>query len=261
MSMARILDKIPTTIPAIIAHRGASHDAPGNTLAAFNLAWRQGADGIEGDFRMCGDGRIVCIHDETTRGTAGQLLVVAEATLAQFRKRDTASCPGPEEGIPTITEVLATVPDRKRIFIEIKCGPEIIAPLKETLAAAGLQPEQTVVLSFNREVIAASKRQLPRLKALWLAVRDKNRATNEARPSRQEILSTLQEIKADGLSSNVASLRDDLFVRELRRARMEVHVWTVDDIATAKYFQTLGVDSLTTNRPGWLRRQLHGPAA
>lgn len=259
--MARISDNQATTIPAIIAHRGASYDDDGNTLAAFNLAWRQGADGIEGDFRLCGDGSIVCIHDETTRGTPGRLLAVAEATLAQIRKHHTASCPGPEKGIPTIAEVLATVPDRKRIFIEIKCGPEIIAPLKETLVGASLRPEQIVVLSFNREVIAVSKKQLPRMKALWLAVRDTKKTTKEGCSSRQEILSTLQEIKADGLSSNVDSLRDDLFVRKLRRARMELHVWVVDDIATAKYFQALGVDSLTTNRPGWLRQQLCGPLA
>lgn len=247
-------------MPAIIAHRGASHDARENTLAAFNLAWHQGADGIEGDFRLSGDGQIVCIHDETARGIAGRRLTVAASTLAQLRERDIAAGRGLEECIPTITEVLATVPDHKRIFIEIKCGPEIIAPLKETFAGAGVRPEQAVILSFNKEVIAASKRQLPRLKVLWLAVRGKGGGANEWRLLRQEILSTLQEINADGLSSNVGTLLDDLFVRELRRAHMELHVWTVDDIVTAKYFQALGVDSLTTNRPGWLRRQLYSPA-
>ena len=246
-----------TSIPAIIAHRGASHDAPENTLAAFNLAWQQGADGIEGDFRLTDDGRIVCIHDETVRGVDGQVLVVAESTLAQLRELDTASGRGPEESIPTLAEVLAAIPDHKRIFIEIKCGPKIIAPLKETLTGAGLRPEQILVLSFHREVIAASKRQLPRLKALWLAVRKKRWGTNAWHPAQQEILSTLQKIKADGLSTDVVSLRDDQFAREIRRARMELHVWTVDDLATAEYFLELGVDSLTTNRPGWLRRQTH----
>src|SRR5688500_13124508 len=47
----------------IVAHRGASHDAPENTLASFRLAWEQGADAIEGDFRLTRDGEIVCIHD------------------------------------------------------------------------------------------------------------------------------------------------------------------------------------------------------
>ena len=67
----------------LIAHRGASHDAPENTLAAFRLAWEQGADGIEGDFRLSRDGEIICLHDATTRRTAGIDLVVADATLAR----------------------------------------------------------------------------------------------------------------------------------------------------------------------------------
>ena len=53
------------TQPAIVAHRGASHDAPENTLEAFDLAWQQGADIIEGDFQLTADGEIVCYHDDT----------------------------------------------------------------------------------------------------------------------------------------------------------------------------------------------------
>ena len=60
--------------PLLIAHRGASHEAPENTLAAFRLAWEQGADGIEGDFYLSKDGRIVCIHDKDTKRTAGKNL-------------------------------------------------------------------------------------------------------------------------------------------------------------------------------------------
>ncbi len=50
--------------PLIVAHRGASYDAPENTLAAFRLAWEQGADAIEGDFFLTSDGQILCLHDK-----------------------------------------------------------------------------------------------------------------------------------------------------------------------------------------------------
>ena len=53
--------------PFLVAHRGASHDAPENTLPAFELAWKQGADAIEGDFHLTSDGKIVCIHDFDTK--------------------------------------------------------------------------------------------------------------------------------------------------------------------------------------------------
>ena len=74
----------------IVAHRGASHDAPENTLAAFRLAWEKDADAIEGDFYLTRDQQIVCLHDETTERTApGQTcLQVAESTREQLRTLD-----------------------------------------------------------------------------------------------------------------------------------------------------------------------------
>ncbi|MDP7286911.1 MAG: glycerophosphodiester phosphodiesterase family protein, partial [Phycisphaerae bacterium] len=70
----------------IVAHRGASRDAPENTIAAFELAWKQGADAIEGDFYLTKDRRIVCIHDSSTKRTARANLSVAKSTLAELRK-------------------------------------------------------------------------------------------------------------------------------------------------------------------------------
>ena len=43
----------------VVAHRGASGEAPENTIPAFNLAWKQGADAIEGDFHLTKDGQVV----------------------------------------------------------------------------------------------------------------------------------------------------------------------------------------------------------
>ena len=51
--------------PLVVAHRGASQDAPENTLAAFKLAWEQGADAIEGDLLLTKVNKIVCIHDKS----------------------------------------------------------------------------------------------------------------------------------------------------------------------------------------------------
>src|SRR5262245_61979826 len=114
--------------PLIIAHRGASHDAPENTLAAFRLAWQQDADGIECDFYLTRDEAIACIHDETTKRTAGVDLTIADATLDQLRGLDVGSWKDKRwagERIPLIEQVFQTIPKGKRIYIEVKCGPEI----------------------------------------------------------------------------------------------------------------------------------------
>lgn len=119
----------------IVAHRGASFDAPENTLSAFRLAWKLNADVIEGDFYLTKDEQIVCIHDKTTKRVAPKQtsLTIARSTLAELRALDVGSWKHPRfanERIPLLEEVLATVPEGKRIFVEIKCGPEIIPHLK-----------------------------------------------------------------------------------------------------------------------------------
>ncbi len=245
--------------PAVIAHRGASHDAPENTIAAFNLAWEQGADGVEGDFHLTGDGKIVCIHDATTERTAGESKTVADATLAELRRLDVGSWKGAQWSgarIPAIDEVLATVPEGKRVFIEIKCGPEILPALKKALAKSGLQPAQTVIISFDTMVIAETRRMIPELKALWLTEFKTDKNTGIVRRSAKEILATLEEIGADGVGCKALSIVDQQFVQTLRTAHKEVHMWGVDNVTTAKRLLPLGVDSFTTNRAGWLKRQL-----
>ena len=81
-------------IPDIVAHRGASYDAPENTIAAFKLAWEQGADIAEGDFRLTADGEIVCIHDQDTARVSDDYLVVSKSTLAQLRRIEVGAWKG-----------------------------------------------------------------------------------------------------------------------------------------------------------------------
>ncbi len=245
--------------PLFIAHRGASEEAPENTLPAFQLAWQQGVDGIEGDFHLTRDGIIVCIHDPTTQRTAGKNLLVAETTLAELQQLDVGAWKGERwQGarIPTIDEVLATVPEGKRIFIEIKGGQAILPPLKVALAESGLAPEQIAIISLEAAVIAEAKRQLPHIKALWVT----NFTTDEKRgtlsPSVEEIVATLKYIGGDGVDCCSHPAIDQPFIQTLRKAHKEIHIWTVNEVRTAKQYQKLGVDSVTSNLAGWLKQRL-----
>ncbi len=112
----------------IVGHRGASSDAPENTLAAFRLAFDQGADGIEGDFYVTADQQIVCIHDKDTKRTAGESLDVAKSTLHQLRQLEYGSWFHERfrgEPIPTFGDVIKLVPSGKWFVIELKSGPEL----------------------------------------------------------------------------------------------------------------------------------------
>ncbi len=249
---------------ALIAHRGAAHDAPENTVAAFNLAWQQGADGIEGDFQLTRDGEIVCLHDATTRRTTDRTLKVAEATLAELRQLDAGFWKGERwRGIriPTLAEVLATVPEGRGVFIEIKCGPEILPALAGALAGSRLQPDQTHVMCFDVDVVAETKRRLPQLKALWLTDFSVDAGTGRVSPSAEEVLATLEKTGADGVGCHAHAVVDRQFMHVLRSAHKEVHIWTVDDVPLAQRYLQLGADSLTSNRAGWLKQQLLGATA
>ena len=109
----------------IVGHRGASHDAPENTLAAIRLAWEQGADAAEFDVYLSKDGKIVVIHDKDTKRVAGVDRPVVGQTLDELRRLDVGKWKAPKfagEKLPTLNEMLATVPAGKRVFIEVKCA-------------------------------------------------------------------------------------------------------------------------------------------
>jgi glycerophosphoryl diester phosphodiesterase len=121
----------------IVAHRGFSARAPENTLAAFELGWKNQTDACELDVYLTVDGKTVVIHDKDTKRTAGVNLDVAKSTQAELTAIDVGTWKGKEwakEKIPTLEQALATMPKGKqRFFIEIKCGAEIVPELKRIL--------------------------------------------------------------------------------------------------------------------------------
>jgi len=239
--------------PLIVAHRGASRDAPGNTIPAFQLAWKQGADAIEADFHLSKDGEIVCFHDADTERVAGTQLVVRQSTLAELKQLDVGATHGVAFNgtrIPTIAEVFATIPEGKMIFIEVKCGAEIIPTLLNEIDQSGLTQEQIVVISFNKQVIQQLKIKAPQYKASWLCS-FKKQETGEITPSLATVLKTLKQIQADGLSSNTAVPAS--VIEAVSQQGYEWHVWTINDLNTARRMLALGVLSITTDVPGTMR--------
>lgn len=246
------------TEPLIVAHRGASRDAPENTIPAFVLAWEQGADAIEGDFRLTRDGQIVCIHDRDTKRLTGKRKAIKDCTVDELKSLDVGAWFGETfEGtrIPTLSEVFSTIPKGKGVFIEIKCGPEILTRLLEEIRISKVRWEDVVVISFNREIIHELKVVAPHLKALWISSfrRDKD---GIVAPTIARVLKVLKMTHADGLSSSADPMVDGPFVAALRERGYEYNVWTIDDLNTAKRFLRYGAASITTNVPGYLKGNL-----
>jgi glycerophosphoryl diester phosphodiesterase len=239
----------------IIAHRGASHDAPENTLAAMRLAWEQGADAIECDVHLTRDGELAVIHDDDTERTAGERVVVADATLAQLRRLEVGRWKDPKysgEKIPTLDEVLALVPPTKRAFIELKGTPAAVEPLVRSFTRSRLAPTQLVVISFDFETVRAAKSRLPKVPACWILERE----SEPGRLPTAEILARAASARLDGLDLESTWQIEPSFVQQTGRAGIKLYVWTLDDPARARELIAAGIDGIATNRPGWLRPRL-----
>ncbi|MCA9240497.1 MAG: glycerophosphodiester phosphodiesterase [Planctomycetales bacterium] len=244
----------------IVAHRGASADAPENTIAAFRLAWEQGADAAEGDFHLTRDSQVVCSHDPTTKRLSGVDLRISDSTLDELQKIDVGSWKDPSfrhERMPTLSDVLAARPPDKKFYIEIKCESHIVPFLQRILQGSNSPPEHTVFISFNENVIRSIKTRLPQYKAYWLVGFDQNKQDEKWYPPMEHVVATAKRLGADGVDLNAnMEVMTPRAIQLCRQAGLSVHAWTVDDLDTARVLQELGVDSITTNRPGELRQGL-----
>ena len=237
----------------IMAHRGASHAAPENTLASFRLAWTEAADGIEGDFQLSRDGVLVCCHDPTTARTAGLDRPVAAQTLAELQQLDAGAWKGPQfrgERLPTLAEVLTVVPPGKRFFIELKSGPEAVPVLRQTLAASAVPLTHLALISFSPDAVAAVKATIPGLAAYLLVWLHQDKDSGAWLPALPHLLSALAQCHADGVDLCYRPFLDSSWTATLAERGLSLHVWTVDAPVAARHCRELGVASLTTNRPG-----------
>jgi glycerophosphoryl diester phosphodiesterase len=253
-----LLMAIPTYAVEIVAHRGASYDAPENTLSAMKLAWKQKADAIELDIYLTKDGKIALMHDVDTTRTGGVEKKVVEQTWDELQKLDVGSWKAKKyagEKIPNLDSCLATIPDGKRCFIEIKIGSEILPELEKVMKASGKKPEQLAIITFKYDVARDAKARFPKHPVYWLYNWKKEKGT-DAYPNIDELIKKAKEANLDGLDLNYGFPIDKAFVQKVKDAGLQLYTWTVDDPEVAKAEVAAGVAGITTNRPEYLRKQL-----
>lgn len=242
--------------PLVVAHRGASCEAPENTISSFNLAWEQGADAIECDVWMTRDERLVCIHDKTTARISEHTLDVTKSTLAELKKLDAGNWKDPEwkgEQIPALEEIFSIIPKNKKVFVEIKDKASTVPVLAQAIRNSHLPDDQVVIISFSREVVKKAKETLADIKTLLLLELKSSAGKKKWAPSQDSIIKTLKDINANGLDVANAEGVDKSFVEAIHDAGFEVHVWTVNDEQSFLHYCNLGVDSITTDKPGTMR--------
>lgn len=240
----------------IIGHRGSSYDCPENTLVSIKRAWQERSDAAEIDVHLSADRRIVVMHDASTARTTGVDIKISETDSSELRKLDAGSHKGSRfagEMIPFLEEVLDTIPPGRRLFVEIKCGAGIMPILRNALDASGKR-SQVVVICFDLSLVSQSKKLMPDVSAFWLRAPEKNSA-GEWQPHSPELVEIAAGQGLDGLDLYGLAIREDV-VEAGRSAGQQLYAWTVNDPAEARRLRDLGIDGLTTDRPGWMISQL-----
>ena len=224
-------------------------------MASVMLGWEKDAD-VEVDVHLSKDNRIVVIHDASTKNITETDLKVKETTSQELRKLDYGSFKGekfPGEQIPFLDDVLKTIPPDRKLYIEIKCGKEILPFLKQTIIESG-RISQIVIIGFDIEVVPSSK-QLIDVPTYWLKGTEKIKETEEWIPHDPNLVQIAKDRGLDGLDVHYAGITKE-FVDAVKTAGQKIYLWTVDDPDEAKRLIELGVTGITTNRPEWLREQI-----
>ncbi|WP_417380029.1 glycerophosphodiester phosphodiesterase [Gimesia sp.] len=243
----------------IIGHRGASYDAPENTLASINLAWERNADAVEIDIYLSKDGKIVAYHDKTTKRIGGRNQEVKDQTFDELQTLDVGAWKNVKykaERIPMLIQILETIPDQKRLFIEIKCGPEVLPQLKADLAASGKAPAQTAIIGFDFDTMQQAKQLMPEREVIWVFKVKQNKVTRKWEHKPGYYIQKAKEANLDGLDLGYNGFVDKAFVQQANEAGLPVYVWTVNKVADAKKLAEMGVAGITTDRPGLLNSAL-----
>jgi glycerophosphoryl diester phosphodiesterase len=238
-----MLTHFPT--PIVFAHRGASAYAPENTLAAFELAARQGAPAIEFDVKLTSDRQVIIIHDPTLERTTNGSGAIGKHSLAELRELDAGSWKSPEfrgEKIPLLTDVLEAVGKKVLINIELTNYATPFDGLTREVAGLvkkhALQ-ERVIFSSFYFTNLLAARRLLPTVPCAQLILEGREGWLQRA---------TARFMDLEAEHPYTSDVNAELVERLHARGR-RVHVWTVNDPADMRRLRACGVDGIFSDDP------------
>jgi glycerophosphoryl diester phosphodiesterase len=226
----------------IYAHRGASAEAPENTLAAFRRAVEVGADGIELDVHLSRDGLPVVIHDDALDRTTDGEGFVAAYDCEELRTLDAGSWFDPGfagEPLPTLDETLSLLAGRLRLNLEVKDARAAMAILEQL---HDYPQAEVVISSFDYGVLSGLRR----------VAHDLPLAVLYDSGNWRMALARAEALRAVAFHPHADRITRPLLAA-CRQLRLPVFVWTVDEPQQARSLARLGVAGVFTNDPAGLR--------
>lgn len=256
MMVAASASAVEPGFDTFICHRGESVDAPENTLPAYRLAVNRGF-GFECDIYLSNDGRCFTFHDSNLTRTSGGANTnscwnaswetdVSKLDVGGWGKWKGSKFEGTRPAL--LEEVLELARDGRWIYVEIKAGREIVPHLKTILARQKkATPKNVLFICFYDSVCAELKRQMPEYKVLWLS-RARHKGDNTV-VAAEEAIKKAKACGADGVDICFdADIHTADYIRKVRSAGLEFHVWVVDHAVKSMLAFCRGAQTVTTNR-------------
>lgn len=263
-------------LPRIIAHRGASTEAPEHTYAAYVAALAADADGLECDVRLTADGHLVCVHDRSVDRVSNGSGRVSSLELARLEELDFGSWHTPTDEpesaaradeepdrdanrvltLRRLLDLVAAQNRRVELAIEVKHPSRYAGQVERSLVSVldeyGWAPRRAGdespvrIMSFSSSAVRRANRLAPGVRTVFLMEPFVYRARGGALPA---------GVRIAGPSIEILRTRPES-VQRWHQAGCEVHVWTVDEPADFELCLSLGVDAVITNRPRAMRTAL-----
>lgn len=241
-------------MPLLIAHRGASALAPENSIAAFDRARRDGADGVELDVLRCATGEVVVFHDDDLKRLGGRPDRIADLSLTEVRAVRLLS----GAAIATLHEVFEACGDALLINVELKAAQSTGASIRALVdgvarvidRAGGAVAARTLISSFNPRAIHAWRRRSPQVRTGLLFER------RSALPLRQAW--ALPWLRPFSVHPEAVLCTPRTMSRWHERG-YRIAAWTVDEASSLRQLAAMGVDAIITNDPARSRSLLHDP--
>jgi glycerophosphoryl diester phosphodiesterase len=228
-------------MPLIIAHRGASADAPENTLAAFALALQQGADMLELDVQQSADGVLVVFHDDTTERWNGYPTPITTTPYATLQLLDIAG-----ERMPTL-EAVCRFAIEQQIMLNIEIKQAGIAAQIIGMIRRHRLDEQVLLSSFHMQDLHDALRIAPHIQRG--SIMGKRMLRPDVRLRESWPFLHLKYVRATAWHPNYQLPLLKWVLPLVRKAGYAVSVWTVDEPATMQEMVRLGATGIITNKP------------
>lgn len=230
----------------IIAHRGASAEAPENTAAAIRRALALGADMVELDVQLTKDRRLVIFHDARLERTTTGRGPLAQRTYRDIARLDCGSWFFPRfagERILLVSQALRLIPPPRQANLELKATSRRAVFVRRLIRSLAWTRTITRVLvsSFDPWLLAQVKARQPRIATALLCHRQPDRTLRQA-----------VRIRCAAFHPHTSLINPSLIARA-HAAGLRVHAWTVDRPPEARRLVRMGVDGLFTNVPARIR--------